>query len=507
MEDDLIDYIQWLSTEDERTRHSHRQLNGQIIKKGNTFSNGLRYPCNKGELKEFINCRCTLVPYIPDYDMTAPIGVTQFTEADMIQNPTYHPQTKPLTTNTPQTPTKPATSTNNLTSEEENEYQQLLQKQETGKLTFKEKKKYEELYLKKVGSNLNYKDELKYQELLKLKQQGKPYDEYELEKLTNNRNKTKKQKQEEYKKKKIEKEKYKLKQQEDELKHQKQRELEEKEQEKTKIKAKEKLREYKKLIQLRENNPTKYKQKIKEIRDKATEDFIIILENYEKTHPEFKNQYEIIIHNNRKIIRFKLSYDKHGYNLIPSEITDTYIELFKYYVSLLPEEQKEAIYAYSCDDYNDMNEYYRNPNFNEVYKRNGNEWLDDIKNKCELVEKSAIIFTNMPRIIQYRGDSLKYATTSEVGTIGTFDSFTSSSIDPKVAYQQFSHGMIYEILPNDECSEIPVVGDLAEYSSELELLLKPNQKYNLIEDDETYNPTRGLNDTYHKIELIPDTIK
>lgn len=52
----------WLATLDGRTRHSHRLLDGEWIKVGGTFSNGLKYPGDpSGRPEEIYNCRCTLI--------------------------------------------------------------------------------------------------------------------------------------------------------------------------------------------------------------------------------------------------------------------------------------------------------------------------------------------------------------------------------------------------------------------------------------------------------------
>lgn len=50
--------IIWLSTLDNRTRHSHRMMHGEV-KDGEYFSNGLRYPGDpEGDPSEVYNCRC-----------------------------------------------------------------------------------------------------------------------------------------------------------------------------------------------------------------------------------------------------------------------------------------------------------------------------------------------------------------------------------------------------------------------------------------------------------------
>ncbi len=82
---ELIDYTQWISTDDERTRESHVELNGMIIRVGDVFPNGCQYPGDpNGDAEEVVNCRCTIVPYIPEIGMIAPPDMTCFTESDFI---------------------------------------------------------------------------------------------------------------------------------------------------------------------------------------------------------------------------------------------------------------------------------------------------------------------------------------------------------------------------------------------------------------------------------------
>lgn len=52
----------WLATLDERTRESHRSLDGEQRRVEETFSNGLMMPGDQstGDPAEFMNCRCTL---------------------------------------------------------------------------------------------------------------------------------------------------------------------------------------------------------------------------------------------------------------------------------------------------------------------------------------------------------------------------------------------------------------------------------------------------------------
>lgn len=64
---------EWLATRDNRTRHSHRQLDGQKIpnEEGAKFDNGCRYPGDpQGRYDEICNCRCTLVAAIEGVDIS-----------------------------------------------------------------------------------------------------------------------------------------------------------------------------------------------------------------------------------------------------------------------------------------------------------------------------------------------------------------------------------------------------------------------------------------------------
>lgn len=58
----------WRATLDQRTRHSHRRLDDEVAGLDEAFSDGLMYPGDpSGTGREVYNCRCTMVPYLPDY--------------------------------------------------------------------------------------------------------------------------------------------------------------------------------------------------------------------------------------------------------------------------------------------------------------------------------------------------------------------------------------------------------------------------------------------------------
>lgn len=58
---------QWMAALDERTRVSHRHLDGEIKPVNEKFSNGLMHPGDtEGRPAEVYNCRCTMVPIVND---------------------------------------------------------------------------------------------------------------------------------------------------------------------------------------------------------------------------------------------------------------------------------------------------------------------------------------------------------------------------------------------------------------------------------------------------------
>lgn len=61
-----IDIVkEWMATLDERTRESHRELDGEQVATDEPFSNGLMYPADpSGDPAEVYNCRCRIVSRI-----------------------------------------------------------------------------------------------------------------------------------------------------------------------------------------------------------------------------------------------------------------------------------------------------------------------------------------------------------------------------------------------------------------------------------------------------------
>ena len=80
-----VEYTQWIAADDDRTRESHLEVDREIIRIGDTYSNGLAYPGDtSGPIEEWINCRCSNAPYVMPYGMMAPPGMQQFREDDLI---------------------------------------------------------------------------------------------------------------------------------------------------------------------------------------------------------------------------------------------------------------------------------------------------------------------------------------------------------------------------------------------------------------------------------------
>ncbi len=83
-----INYHQWWTGQDARVRDSHKEIHGQITKVGSKFTNGLMHPGDRtGSIKEWINCRCTNVPYLMPLGFMAPPGMVTFKESDIIPIP------------------------------------------------------------------------------------------------------------------------------------------------------------------------------------------------------------------------------------------------------------------------------------------------------------------------------------------------------------------------------------------------------------------------------------
>lgn len=59
--DGIVVIKEWISTEDSRTRESHKEINGEVKLVDQAFTNGLMYPADpSGDGAEVYNCRCTM---------------------------------------------------------------------------------------------------------------------------------------------------------------------------------------------------------------------------------------------------------------------------------------------------------------------------------------------------------------------------------------------------------------------------------------------------------------
>lgn len=58
---------EWLTAIDGRERESHAAINGEVVEIDQLFSNGLGFPGDpSGSAEEVVNCRCVLLPVLPD---------------------------------------------------------------------------------------------------------------------------------------------------------------------------------------------------------------------------------------------------------------------------------------------------------------------------------------------------------------------------------------------------------------------------------------------------------
>ena len=81
-----VEYTQWIAANDDRVRESHAEIDGEIIRVGDTYSNGLKYPGDtSGDIEEWINCRCSNAPFVIPYGYMAPPDKEQFYEDDLIE--------------------------------------------------------------------------------------------------------------------------------------------------------------------------------------------------------------------------------------------------------------------------------------------------------------------------------------------------------------------------------------------------------------------------------------
>lgn len=82
--EDGVEYTQWIAANDDRTRDSHAEVDGEIIPIDGKYSNGLAFPGDtSGPLEEWINCRCSNAPFVIPYGFMAP-SFSPFRESDLV---------------------------------------------------------------------------------------------------------------------------------------------------------------------------------------------------------------------------------------------------------------------------------------------------------------------------------------------------------------------------------------------------------------------------------------
>lgn len=84
------EYHQWWTARDNRVRPDHIERQGEIVRVGDYFGNGLQFPGDRshGKPKDWIWCRCTIVPYILPLGKAAPL-FSPFHEDDLVDIPGY----------------------------------------------------------------------------------------------------------------------------------------------------------------------------------------------------------------------------------------------------------------------------------------------------------------------------------------------------------------------------------------------------------------------------------
>ena len=112
---------QWMAALDERTRASHRHLDGEIKAVSEPFSNGLQHPGDtSGRPEEVYNCRCTMVPIVNETMYEGPraskLKDMSYEEWKAAQ-PKPKQKSKPKKESSTPTPEQPTTPTTNLTTE------------------------------------------------------------------------------------------------------------------------------------------------------------------------------------------------------------------------------------------------------------------------------------------------------------------------------------------------------------------------------------------------------
>lgn len=83
-----VEYVRWVDSHDHKVRGTHRLMDGEIAPLGVRFSNGCLFPGDKTTRlgpKEWIRCRCHLVPFVIPAGKLPPLRRGPFRESDLVR--------------------------------------------------------------------------------------------------------------------------------------------------------------------------------------------------------------------------------------------------------------------------------------------------------------------------------------------------------------------------------------------------------------------------------------
>lgn len=80
-----VEYHEWISAHDDRTRESHLDIDGTIVRVGDPFPNGLIHPGDTdGPIEEWVNCRCRAAAFFMPEGKMPPPGAPWFREGELV---------------------------------------------------------------------------------------------------------------------------------------------------------------------------------------------------------------------------------------------------------------------------------------------------------------------------------------------------------------------------------------------------------------------------------------
>lgn len=79
-----VNLHEWFTALDDRVRPSHENQHAMIVKIGDVWPNGLRFPGDQiGSIEEWVDCRCQALPFILEAGQMAPPGQPWFFASDV----------------------------------------------------------------------------------------------------------------------------------------------------------------------------------------------------------------------------------------------------------------------------------------------------------------------------------------------------------------------------------------------------------------------------------------